>query len=135
MEDHMFGVHVEKIGDMAVIRCEGRMIGSDAAFRLRDEVGRQRRSKLVVLDLSELSFMGGDVVSTLVFLQVWTRSLGIQFKLFDPPPGVRRSLQRLRSTIEIEIASMNALLSKLHWEEPRNRIVEITSKAPELKAA
>ena len=132
----MFGVHVEKIGDMAVIRCEGRMIGSDAAFRLRDEVERQRRSNLVVvLDLSELSFMGGDVVSTLVFLQVWTRSLGIQFKLFDPPPGVRRSLQRLRSTIEIEIASMNALLSKLHWEEPRNRIVEITSKAPELKAA
>lgn len=131
----MFVVHVKTIGDMAVIRCEGRMIGSDAAFRLRDEVERQRKSNLVVLDLSELSFMGGEVVGMLVFLQVWTRILGIQFKLFDPPPGVRRSLQRLHSTIEIEIASMNDLLSKLHWEEPRNGIVEITSKAPELKAA
>jgi hypothetical protein len=135
MEDHMSGVHVEKIGDMAVIRCEGRMIGSDAAFRLRDEVGRQEDLTLLYWTWQKLSFMGGDVVGMLVFLQVWTRSLGIQFKLFDPPPGVRRSVQRLRSTIEIEIASMNDLLSKLHWEEPRNRIVEITSKAPELKAA
>lgn len=131
----MSGVHVEKIGDMAVIRCEGRMIGSDAAFRLRDEVGRQEDLTLLYWTWQKLSFMGGDVVGMLVFLQVWTRSLGIQFKLFDPPPGVRRSVQRLRSTIEIEIASMNDLLSKLHWEEPRNRIVEITSKAPELKAA
>jgi hypothetical protein len=46
MEQPMFGVHVEKIGDVAVILCEGRMIGSDAAFRLRDEVGRQRDSNV-----------------------------------------------------------------------------------------
>ncbi len=131
----MFGVQVEKIGDVAVILCEGRMIGSDAAFRLRDEVGRQRGSNVVLLDLSELGFMGGDVLGTLVFLQAWTRSLGIQFKLFDPPPGVRRSLQRLRSTTGLEIASMDDVLSMLHWEGPRNRIAESASKAPGLKAA
>ena len=131
----MFSVHVEKIADVSVIRCEGRMIGSDAAFKLRDEVRRQRDSNVVLLDLSELSFMGGNVLRTLVVLQTWTRGLGIQFKLFDPTPRVRRSLQRLRSTTELEIASMDDALSMLHWEGPRKSIVESVSKAPGLKAA
>ncbi len=131
----MFGVHVEKIGDVAVILCEGRMIGSDAAFRLRDEVRRQRNSSVVLLDLSELSFMGGDVLGMLVFLQAWTRDLGIQFKLFDPPPQVRLSPQRLCLTTELEIASMDDVLSMLHWEGPRHRTVESVSNARGLKAA
>ena len=131
----MFGVHVEKIGDVAVVRCEGRMIGSDAAFKLRDEVRRQRDSGVVLLDFSELSFIGGDVLGMLVFLQTWTRGHGIQFKLVDPPPGMRQSLQRLRSTAELEIASMNDVLSMLHWEGSRDRIVESESKALALNAA
>jgi anti-anti-sigma regulatory factor len=131
----MFGVHVEKIGVVAVILCEGKMIGSDAAFRLRDEVRRQRDSNVVLLDLSELSFMGGDVLGMLVFLRAWTRNLGFQFKLFDPPPQVRRSLQRLRLTTELEIASMDDVLSMLQWDGPRNRIVESASKARGLTAA
>jgi hypothetical protein len=32
-----------KIGDVTVILCEGRMVGGDAAFKLRDEVKRQKR--------------------------------------------------------------------------------------------
>ncbi len=131
----MFGVHVEKIGDVSVIRCEGRMIGSDAAFKLRDEVRRQKDSNVVLLDLSELSFMGGDVLGMLAFLQAWTRSLGIQLKLFDPPPGVRQTLQRLHPTIEFEITSMDDVLSMLHWEGPRSRIVESESTTQGLKAA
>ena len=131
----MFSGQVEKIGDVAVILCEGRVIGSDAAFKLRDEVRRQRDSNVVLLDLSELSFMGGNVLRMLVFLQTWTRGLGIQFKLFDPPPRVLRSLQRLRSTTELEIASMDDVLSMLHWEGPRKSIVESVSKAPGSKAA
>jgi|HubBroStandDraft_6_1064221.scaffolds.fasta_scaffold145744_1 anti-anti-sigma regulatory factor len=131
----MSSVHVEKIGDVAVILCEGRMVGSDAAFKLRDEVRRQRDCDVVLLDLSELDFMGGDVIGMLVFLQAWTRGLGIQFKLFDPSPEVRRSLQRLRSTAEFEIAKMDDVLSLLHWEGPRNRIIESSPKAPGSRAA
>jgi anti-anti-sigma regulatory factor len=135
MEERMFGVHVEKIGDVAAILREGRMISSDAAFKLRDEVRRQRDAHIVLLDLSELGFLGGDVLGMLVILQAWTRDLGIQFKLFDPPPGVRRSLQRLHSTNELEIASMDDVLFMLHWEGPRKPIIESVSKAPGLKAA
>jgi anti-anti-sigma regulatory factor len=128
----MFGVHVEKIGDVAVIHCEGRMIGNEAAFRLRDEVRGQRDSNFVLLDLD---LMGGDVLGMLVFLQGWTRGLGIQLMLFDPPSDVRRGLQQLHLAIELEIASMDDLLSMLHWEGPRNGDVGSGNKAPELKAA
>jgi anti-anti-sigma regulatory factor len=131
----MFHVHKEKIGDVTVILCEGRMVGDDAAFKLRDEVKRQRHARVVLLDLSELGFLGGDVLSMLGFLQTWTRVAGIQFKLFDPSPVVRRCLQRLHSTAEFEIASTDDVLSLLHWEGPRNGIIQSLSKAPGLNAA
>jgi anti-anti-sigma regulatory factor len=121
----MWGVHVEKIGDVAIIRCEGRMIGSDAAFKLRDEVREQKDSNFVLLDLSELSLLGEDVLGMLVFLQAWTRGLGIQLKLFDPPADVRRRLQQLHSTIQLEIASIEisclSCTGKVHGTESLNQ--------------
>jgi anti-anti-sigma regulatory factor len=131
----MFSVHVDKIGDVSVIRCEGRMIGSDAAFKLRDEVRRQRESKFVLLDLSELSFMGGDVLGMIAFLRAWAEGLAIELKLFDPPHGVRQSLQRLQPTVELEIASMDDVLSMLHWDGPRSRTAASQSAAHGLQAA
>jgi anti-anti-sigma regulatory factor len=131
----MFGMHREKIGDVSVIICKGRMAGCDAALKLRDEVRRQVDARVVLLDLSELISVGGDVMGMLVVLQVWTRGLGIQFKLFDPPPGVVQDLQRLRSTVEFEIASIDDVLSLLHWSGPKNGFIESVSKAPGLHAA
>ena len=135
VEERMFGVHQEKIGDVSVILCEGRMVGSGAAFKLGNEVRRQSDARVVLLDLSELVSLGGDVMGMLVVLQLWTRGLGIQFKLFAPPPGVRQNLRRLRSTAEFEIASMDDVLSMLQWPGPRNGIIESMSNAPGLNAA
>ena len=131
----MFDVQKRKIGDVSVIVCKGRMVGDDAAFKLGDAVRRQGDVRVVLIDLSELASLGGDVIGMLVVLQVWTRGLGIQFKLFDPPPGVRQSLRRLRSTAEFEIASIDEVLSLLHWPGPRNGFIESVSKAPGLHAA
>jgi anti-anti-sigma regulatory factor len=126
----MFGVHKEKIGDVSVILCKGRMAGGEAALKLRDEVRRQEDTRVVLLDLSELVSLGGDVMGMLVALQLWTRGLGIQFKLFDPPPGVRQDLRRLHSTAEFEIVSIDDVLSLLHWSGPRNGFIESVSKRP-----
>jgi hypothetical protein len=131
----MFGVHKEKIGDVSVILCKGRMVGGDAACKLGEEVKRQGNDRVVLLDFSELVSLGGEVLVMLVALQVWTRGLGIQLRLFDPPLGVRQSLQRLRPTVEFEIASIDDVLSLLHWQGPRNRFIESVSKASGLHAA
>ena len=131
----MFGLHQEKIGDVSVIICTGRMAGCDAVLELRDEVRRHGDARVVLLDLSELVSLGADVMGILVVLQVWTRGLGIQFKLFDPPPGVPRNLQGRRSTSEVEIATIDDVLFLLHWSGPKNDFIESVLKSPRLHAA
>jgi anti-anti-sigma regulatory factor len=131
----MFGVHQEKIGNVSVIICKGSMAGCDASLKLGDEVRRHGDARVVLLDLSELVFLGADVIGMLMVLQVWTRGLGIQFKLCDPPPGVLQNLQRLRSTAEFEIATIDDVLAMLHWSGPRDDFIESMLKAPGLHAA
>ena len=110
----MLNLDVENIGDVAVIRCEGRIVRSDAAFQLRDVVTHQK-ARVVLLDLSGVAALEGGGLGMLVYLQMWTRDNGIQFKVFDPPAGVRQSLVRARSAAEVEIAGMGDVLSLLGW--------------------
>ena len=118
----MLNVHIEKIGDVTVVQCEGRIVRSDAAFRLRDAVTQQLDARVILLDLSDVETLGGGGLGMLVFLQQWSRKHGIEIKLFDPPDAVRRSLERMRSTTEFEIASTEEILSLLSWEGPVRRM-------------
>ena len=34
----MSNIHVDRVGNMAVVECEGRFVRSDEAFKLRDAV-------------------------------------------------------------------------------------------------
>ena len=111
----MFKLNVEKIGKLAVVHCEGRIVRSDAAFRLRDAVTQQRDARIVLLDLSGVGALEGGGLGMLLFLQMWTRDHGIQLKVLDPSAGVRQSLGRTHSTAAVEIAGMGAVLSVLGW--------------------
>ena len=112
----MLALNVWRIGKVAVIQCEGRIVRSDAAFRLRDAVARQRGARAVLLNFSGVQALDGGGLGMLIFLQVWTRDHGIQLKVFDPAPGVRQSLKRIRSaTSAVEIAGMGEVLSLLSW--------------------
>jgi anti-anti-sigma regulatory factor len=112
----MFSISVEKIGNVVVVHCEGRIVRSDAAFRLREAVTQQRDARFVLVDLSDVRALEGGGLGMLLFLQMWTRDHGIQFKVFDPPPGVRQSLERTRSVAAVEIAGMGEVLSLLGLE-------------------
>jgi anti-anti-sigma regulatory factor len=122
LEEAMLNVHIEKIGDMAVVQCEGRIVRSDAAFKLRDAVTQQIDARVILLDLSDAETLGGGGLGMLVFLQQWSRKHGVELKLFDPPDAVRRSLERVSSTTELEIASTEEILSLLDWEGPVRRM-------------
>jgi anti-anti-sigma regulatory factor len=115
MEKVMLNLTVEKIGKVAVLHCEGRIVQSDAAFRLRDAVTQQRRSSVVLLDLSGVKALEGGGLGMLLFLQMWTRAHGIQFRVFDPPSGIRQSLERISSAAAVEIAGTGEVLSLLGW--------------------
>ena len=112
----MFKVSIERIGDVAVIHCEGRVVHSEAAFRLRDAVTQQRDARVILLDLSDLQSVESGGLGMLVFLQRWTRDRGIQLKVFDPPDYLLQRLERVRFASELEIAGMREVLSLLGWE-------------------
>ena len=85
----MPNVHIDNVGNMAVVECEGRFVRSDAAFKLRDAVTAQADARVVVLDLTEMQTIGGGVIGMLVFLQRWAYDHDIRFKLFNPVRSVR----------------------------------------------
>lgn len=112
----MFNVTVEKIGDVTVVHCEGRVVHSDAVFKLRDVVRQQRDAHMILLDLSEVESLEGGGVGILVFLQRWTRDRAIEFKLIDPSDRVRQIIQQTPSAQGLEIASMEEIESLLTWD-------------------
>jgi anti-anti-sigma regulatory factor len=112
----MLKVNIERMGDVAVIHCEGRVVQSAAAFRLRDAVTQQKDARVSLLDLSDVRSFEGGGVGMLVFLQRWAGDHSIQFKVFDPPAFVRQRLEQVRSASKLEIAGMSEVLFLLGWE-------------------
>lgn len=108
----MFNLKVEKVGNVAVVHCNGRIVRSDAAFRLRKAVTAQTYARVILLDLSGVDALEGGGLGMLLFLQLWIHSLGIQLKVFGPCAAVRQSLERARATA-VEIACMTEVRSLL----------------------
>ena len=50
----MLKLSVENIGDLAIVECEGRIVRSESAFKLRDVVTSQSDAHTVVIELSEV---------------------------------------------------------------------------------
>jgi anti-anti-sigma factor len=116
----MFNASVEKMGDVAVIRCEGRLVRSEEALSLRHLVTALPEARALVLDLSALSYAEGGGLAMLAFLRRWASDHGIEFRLFEPSDRVRDSLERTSLTAELEIAGIKEVLDLLGWVQPAN---------------
>jgi anti-anti-sigma regulatory factor len=112
LEDFMLSIHVENIGDLAVVECKGRIIHSDAVFKLRDVV-RDQTASVIVLDLSEVKAIGGGGLGMLVFLERWAHEHEIQFKLFSPSRSVVDGLVGNRSILNFEVATLHEMMGIL----------------------
>jgi anti-anti-sigma regulatory factor len=95
-------VNIDKVGEMAIIECAGRFVGSEAAFKLRDAVKSQTDASVVVLDLTEMHAIGGGNLGMLVLLQSWAEERDIRFQLFNPPRPVQDKLKH----VDFEIATL-----------------------------
>jgi anti-anti-sigma regulatory factor len=109
----MLSVHFENIGDMAVIECEGRIVRSEAAFKLREAVNLQSDARIIVLDLSEVSAIEGGGLGMLVFLQRWAQDHDIRLKLFNPRQSVRDRLEQASSMREFDIVTLDEMMALL----------------------
>jgi anti-anti-sigma regulatory factor len=109
----MLDLHIEKIRALALIECEGRIVRSEAAFKLRDAVTSLRNARMIVLDLSEVRAIEGGGLAMLLFLQRWAYNHDIRFKLFNPTTSVWDRLERACSMPEFEIATLDEVLALL----------------------
>jgi anti-anti-sigma factor len=112
-KEFMLNVAVENIGEMAVVECEGRLVQSESAHKLREAVTSQTDAQIVVLDLSEVSAVGGVGFGMLVFLRRWAREHNVRLLLFDPSKAVQSKLDRARSSAEFYIPSFEEMMALL----------------------
>jgi anti-anti-sigma factor len=115
----MLNVTVDKIGELAVVECEGRIVQSDSAYKLREVVTSLTDARIVVLELSEVNAMGGGGFGMLVFLQRWARENNIRFLLFNPSQSVQSALERARSIAEFYIPSFEEMMALLSYASSR----------------
>jgi len=111
----MLKINVDNIGDLAIVECEGRIVRSEAAFKLRDAVTAQVGARTVVVELSEVKAIEGGGLGILVFLQRWARDHNIRLKLFNPSQFVRRRLELVRSLSEFDIPTLDEMMTLLDY--------------------
>jgi anti-anti-sigma factor len=121
-EDVMLNVTVENIGELTVVECQGRIVQSEAAFKLREAVTSQTDARIVVLELSEVHAIESGGLGMLVFLQRWARDHNIRFLLFNPSKSVRNGLKRARSISDFYIPTMEEMMALLAYANSRYAI-------------
>jgi anti-anti-sigma factor len=105
-------LHIEKeqCGDVAVVRCAGKMVRSEALCLLRDAVTGLSQARVIVLDLSEVSMLGARGLGMLVFLHNWACGNGIHLRLVNPSKLVRDMLEVTGLTSVLHISSIDDLI-------------------------
>jgi anti-anti-sigma factor len=118
-EDAVLNVTVKNIGELAVVACEGRIVQSDSAYKLREAVTSITDARIVVLELSEVSAIGGGGLGMLVFLQRWARENSIRFLLFNPSESVQSAIKHARSIAEFYFPSCEEMMALLAYANSR----------------
>jgi anti-anti-sigma regulatory factor len=109
----MLTVRIEILGDLSVVQCKGRMVRSEAVYKLRDAVMSQVDARVIVLDLSEVRAIEGGGVGMLVFLQRWAQDHDIRLKLLRPSLSVVDGLERHNAIRSFEIPSAREMMAIL----------------------
>jgi len=112
-EKSMLSIHIENLGEMAIIECEGGIVGSEAAFKLREAVTLQGGARIIVLDLSDVFAIEAEGLGMLVFLQRWAYDHDIRLKLFNLRQSVQNRLEHAKPMREFDIATLDEMMALL----------------------
>lgn len=115
----MLTIDTEKMGDVAVVRCNGRIVRGEGICTLRNAVVSETDTRIIVLDLSEVESLDAGGLTALLSLHHWTRSHAIQLKLVNPSNFVREVLERTRLDRVFNISSLHDALQVLGTRDCR----------------
>lgn len=114
----MLTVNTERAGDVAIIRCAGRIVRGQEST-LRDAVLAETRIRIIVLDLSDVEALDAGGLTLLVSLHRWTESNRIHLKLVNPRTFVHEMLTRTHLDCVFDISSLDHALAVLGGCEHR----------------
>jgi anti-anti-sigma factor len=106
----MLTINVEKLKDLAIVRCTGRIVRGENIRLLKGGVIAADDTRLIVMDLTEVESIDAAGLSALVSLHHWSRSGGIQLKLVNPSRFVLEVLNRTRLSLVFDICSFHDTL-------------------------
>jgi len=109
---------VERLQDVAVIRCAGRMVRGAALDAFRRRIEQLDRLRVLVLDLSEVDHLDAGGLGTLLLVRRWAMQNSARLKLVNPPVFFRRILEATCLNTVFEISSLKEALSILRPECP-----------------
>ena len=123
MNRHMeLQYQVERIEDVAVVRCSGRMVRGAALDAFRRSIEQLDRLRMIVLDLSDVGQLDAGGLGTLLLVRRWTTQNSAKLKLVDPPVFVRRILEATRLNSVFEISSLKDALAILRPQQCHPRL-------------
>lgn len=106
----MLNINVEKTGDVAVVRCAGRIVRGTEVFTLRNAVFSAKDIRIVVIDLSDVEMLDAGGLTALLSLLQWARSRNVQLKLVNPSHFVNEVLTRTGLDRVFEISTFEHAL-------------------------
>jgi len=115
----MLTVDIEKSGDLAVVRCSGRLVRGAEVTTLREAVISEKNTRVIMVDLSEVQMLDAGGLNALVSLHLWSKSRGVQLKLVNPTPFVKLVLTCTGMDRVFEISSLRDALIVLAGRDCR----------------
>jgi anti-anti-sigma factor len=106
----MLNINVEKTGDVAVVKCTGRIVRGTEVFTLRNAVFSAKDIRIVVIDLSDVEMLDAGGLTALLSLLQWARSRNVQLKLVNPSHFVNEVLTRTGLDRVFEISTFEHAL-------------------------
>ncbi len=123
MNKHMeLEFQVERLQDVAVVNCSGRMVRGSALDEFRRRIEQLDRVRVLVLDVSEVEQLDAGGLGTLLLVRRWAMQKSAKLKLVNPPLFFRRLLEATHLASAFEISSLKEAISILRGREcPRPR--------------
>ena len=112
---------VERLQDVAVVNCSGRMVRGAALDAFRRRIEQLERVRLLILDVSEVDHLDAGGLGALLQVRRWATQRSTTVKLVNPPVFFRRILEATHLTSVFEIASLKEALCILRSPEPSPR--------------
>jgi anti-anti-sigma factor len=106
----MLTIDVEKTGDVAVVRCVGRIVRGVEVRTLRNAVFAEKDIRIVVIDLSDVETLDAGGLTALLSLQQWAGNRKVQLKLVNPSHFVNEMLTRTGLSRVFEISKFEHAL-------------------------